>query len=75
MLFRRWKQSDATKLRKLENRFNDLLEEYDSLKCDYRILHAQFKAMEKKIEEKEVTHVQKVKVEINQSVDYWDAYP
>jgi hypothetical protein len=67
-MFRKWKEKDSNKLKQLEKEFKSLKFEYDMLKIDFRRL-------EKKVAEKEVTHVQKVKVELHKPFDYDGWYP
>lgn len=69
-MFRKWKERDASRLRKLEREFKSLREEYELLKLDYSLLRSQFRSLEKKVAEKEVTHVQKVQVELTKPFDY-----
>jgi hypothetical protein len=62
-MFRKWKEKDSARLRKLER-------EHQSLKFDYEMIRADFRRLEKKVAEKEVTHVQKVQVELRKPFDY-----
>jgi predicted nucleic acid-binding Zn-ribbon protein len=67
-MLRKWKESDSARLRKLER-------EHQSLKFEYEMLRDDFRRLEKKVAEKEVTHVQKVHVELHKPFDYDGWYP
>ena len=75
MFIRKWRERDAAKLRKLERRFDELQREYKSLETSYFLLRNELRTVERKVAEKEVTHVQKVKVEIEKPIDYYGWYP
>lgn len=75
MFFRKWRESDSAKLRKLEKRFDELQSEYKTLKSYHWNLRRDYRVLEKRVAEKEVTHVQTVKVELTKPFDYDGWYP
>lgn len=70
MLFRKWRERDAAKLRKLEKRFEELECKFSSLKLHYGDLRSDYRRLEKRVGEKEITHVQKVNVTLHRPFDY-----
>lgn len=65
-LLRKWEENESNRLKRLEKQF-------DSLKFEYELLRSEFRTLQKKVAEKEVTHVQKVQVEIKKPYDVdWD---
>jgi chromosome segregation ATPase len=75
MWFRKWRERDAAKLRKLEKRFDELQRKYDSIESSYYILRSDIRSVEKRVAEKEVTHIQKVRVELTEPINYGGWYP
>jgi hypothetical protein len=67
-VFKKWKEKDSYRLKQLE-------QEFKSLKFDYELLRMDYRTLEKKVAEKEVTHVQKVQVELHKPFDYDGWYP
>jgi hypothetical protein len=67
-MFRKWREKDSTKLRQLER-------EFEMLKFDYGMLRDNYRRLEKRVDAKEVTHVQKVQVELHKPFDYDGWYP
>lgn len=74
-MFRKWKERDARKLRMLERKFDRLSDRFESLNRDYEILRSSYRQLEERVDEKEVTHIQKVKVEVTKPFDYSGWYP
>lgn len=62
-MFKKWGESESNRLKKLER-------EFDMLKFDYELLRNNYRTLEKKVEEKEVTHIQKVQVELTKPSEY-----
>jgi hypothetical protein len=67
-MFRKWREKDSAKLRQLER-------EFEMLKFDYGMLRDNYRRLEKRVDAKEVTHVQKVQVELHKPFDYDGWYP
>jgi archaellum component FlaC len=65
-LFKNWEENESNKLKRLEKDFK-------SLKFEYEMLRLEFRNIQKKVAEKEVTHIQKVQVEVKKQSDFdWD---
>ncbi|MDF1511164.1 hypothetical protein PZE06_23825 [Robertmurraya sp. DFI.2.37] len=62
-MFRKWKESDSRKLRALEK-------EFELIKTDHQLLRAEIRSLRRKLNEKEITHTQRIKVEVIKPVDY-----
>jgi hypothetical protein len=69
-MFRKMEDRDSNKLRKLEREFKTLRHEFEMLKLDYGMLRSDYRSLEKRVDAKEITHVQKVKVELTKPFDY-----
>jgi predicted nuclease with TOPRIM domain len=74
-LFRKWKEGDSYKLRQLESEFASLKREFNTVKFSFDMLRTNYRQLEKKVNDKEVTHVQKVQVELHKPFDYDGWYP
>lgn len=70
MLLKKWRERDAAKLRKLEKQVEQLQRERDSLKLCLWGMQNDYGKLEKRVKQKEVTHIQKVKVELTKPFDY-----
>lgn len=74
-MFNKWRDRDVRKLRKLEKYFEKLNSKFETLLLDYDLLRSSHRHLKHIIKEKEVTHVQRVQVELTKPFDYDGWYP
>lgn len=74
-LFKKWNERESKKLRKLESKFEELEMKFAMLELRNNSLRSDYCQLEKRVGEKEVTHVQKVKVELTKPLDFDGWYP
>lgn len=67
-MIKRWRERDSAKLRKLER-------EFELLKLDYELMTDKVWQLERKVNEKEVTYTQRIKVQVDKPFDYDGWYP
>jgi hypothetical protein len=63
LMFKKWRDTESNRLKQIER-------EFEMLKFDYELLRTDYKRLEKRVEGKEITHVQKVQVELHKPYDY-----
>lgn len=77
-MWRKWKYRDATKLRKLEREHNSLVVESarnkEMLILEISELQRELRKLKKAVEAKEVTHIQRIKVDVSKSSS-WEDFP
>ena len=73
-MFRKWREKDSTKLRQLEREFEKLTHEFNMVKLSYGMLRSEYRILEKRVDAKEITHIQKVEVKLKQPSEYCEWY-